>query len=219
MLNTVLFDMDGLLIDSEPLWGEAMQEVFAELNIRLTPEHYAQTTGLRTAEVVDHWHRHFGWEAPSPEAVSEDIISRVTGKIQRQGKAMPGVYGLLDFFEQRHFKMGLASSSSLPLIHVILDQLGIRERFGVICSADAESYGKPHPAVYLACARQLGSHPQECLVFEDSVTGMIAAKAARMKVAAVPEPHRQQDPRYALADIQLGSLADFGEEDLKKLEG
>lgn len=218
MLTTVIFDMDGLLIDSEPLWGKAMQEVFADLDVWLKPEDYMHTTGLRTIEVVDYWYRHFKWENRSPEEVTKDIVDNVTDKILQDGKAMDGLLYILEFFKSRQFKTGLASSSPMQLIHSVLKHLHIKEYFNAVYSAEYELYGKPHPAVYLSCAGELDSSPSECIVFEDSVNGMIAGKAARMKVVAVPEPHNRKDTRYSLADLQLNSLKDFTEEKLENLD-
>lgn len=217
-LDTVIFDMDGLLIDSEPLWGEAMQEVFAGMDIHLEPEHYAHTTGLRTSEVVDYWHRYFQWKDKSPREVTGEILDRVTDKILRQGTPMDGLEYILQFFRERHFKTGLASSSPMELIQTVVGHLGIRPYFQAFYSAENEAYGKPHPAVYLACAQELGSSPLQCIAFEDSITGLIAAKAARMKTVAVPEAHRRSDPRYVLADMRLSSLKEFTESSLHLLE-
>lgn len=217
MINTVIFDMDGLLIDSEPLWGQAMQEVFSSVDVALSPELTSLTTGLRTKEVVGYWHDYFKWDGKSAEQVTTEIISSVTHKILQEGRAMEGLTYILDFFHARNFKIGLASSSPLQLIRSVLDHLAIADRFHAVISAEFEPYGKPHPAVYLACARELNSNPLACLAFEDSVTGMVAAKAARMKVVVVPEAHKRNDRRFGLADLQLDSLLEFGEEQFMKL--
>lgn len=217
MINTVIFDMDGLLIDSEPLWGQAMREVFSTVGVSLSSELTSHTTGLRTKEVVSYWHDYFKWDGKSPEQVTTEIIDTVTGKILREGRAMEGLSYILDFFQARNFKIGLASSSPMCLIRSVLDHLAIRDRFDAVISAEFEPYGKPHPAVYLACAQELNSNPLACLAFEDSVTGMTAAKAARMKVVVVPEAHKRNDRRFGLADMQLDSLLEFGDEQLAKL--
>ncbi|UYQ91665.1 hexitol phosphatase HxpB [Chitinophaga horti] len=217
MINTVIFDMDGLLVDSEPLWGLAIREVFDTLNVSLTPELTSRTTGLRTKEVVEYWHNHFKWNAKSTEQVTSEIIESVTHKIMAQGQPMEGLHYILDFFKERGFKMGLASSSNMSIISSVLNYLDIKPYFQAIISAEFEPYGKPHPAVYLSAAQELGASPLECVAFEDSVTGMTAAKAARMKVVVVPEHHNRNDKRYALADIQLNSLLDFNDHELAKL--
>lgn len=217
MTNSVIFDMDGLLIDSEPLWGIAMREVFATVGVELTSELSSQTTGLRTVEVVDYWHDYFKWNGKSREQVASEIIDAVTAKILAQGKAMDGLHYILEYFRGKDFKIGLASSSPMRLIKSALDHLDITPYFHAVYSAEFESHGKPHPAVYLACAKALNSDPLHCIAFEDSVTGMIAAKAARMKVVVVPEAHKRTDKRYALADLKLDSLKEFGDEQLNQL--
>lgn len=217
MINTVIFDMDGLLIDSEPLWGLAMREVFSTVGVTLSPELTSLTTGLRTKEVVSYWHNYFKWDAKSPEQVTTEILDSVTGKILREGQGMEGFRYILDFFHQQNFKVGLASSSPMRLIQSVLDHLNIRDAFHAVISAEFEAYGKPHPAVYLSCAQELGSDPLSCLAFEDSVTGMIAAKAARMKVVVVPEMHKRSEKRFVLADMQLNSLLEFNAEKLQQL--
>ena len=218
MLDTVIFDMDGLLINSEHLWYEAMDEVFHTMGFTITPELAARTTGLRTVEVVAYWQRYFGWQHRSIEDVSNDIIDTVIHKILTSATTMPGTLHILDSFKGRGVKMGLASSSPGRLIHPALQHFGLASYFSVVHSAENEAYGKPHPAVYLSCALKLKSAPYGCLAFEDSVNGMIAAKAARMRVVAVPEPHHQSNPRYVLADLQLPSLAHFTEAHWQQLK-
>lgn len=217
MIDTVVFDMDGLLINSEPLWVEGMQEVLATVGVEITPELAVQTTGLRTSEVIAYWHDYFQWNHKSREQVAEEIIETVSYKIAQEGHLMEGIPYILDFFQNRGLKMGLASSSPLQFIEQALTHFGIRGYFSTVSSAEYEPYGKPHPAVYLSCLQQLGSQPLKSMAFEDSVNGMIAAKAARMKVVVVPEPHNRQNPRYILADLQLSSLQEFTTNHLEAL--
>jgi sugar-phosphatase len=212
MVDTVIFDMDGLLINSEPLWGEAMEEVFDALGVAITPELAQRTTGLRTNEVVDYWQRYFGWQGRSNEQVANDILDSVVGKIVASATLQPGAHAVLEGFKSRGVRMGLASSSPVRVIDTALNHFGLTPYFEAVHSAEHEVWGKPHPAVYISCAGKLGAEPIHCLAFEDSINGMVAAKAARMKAVVVPESHNRSNPRYALADLQLASLEEFGDE-------
>ncbi len=168
--------------------------------------------------MVTYWHNHFKWESDAPDKVTSDILDTVTRMILEQGQPMEGMSYILDFFKQRPFKLGLASSSPLRLIDAVLDHFKIRSYFDAVTSAEFELHGKPHPAVYLACAQALGSDVLQCLAFEDSAAGMTAAKAARMKVVVVPDAHVWEQPRFGLADVKLRSLLEFNEQVLESLQ-
>lgn len=208
-LNTVIFDMDGLLIDSEPLWGEAATEIFAGYNFQLTKAQYATTTGMRTKEFVEWWFNHYKIDARHHPIAEAAILRSVVDKVAAKGKALPGVEHIFNFFIQRNFKIGLATSSGKPLIDVVVDKLGIRNYLQSIESAAELPYGKPHPQVYLNCAEALGSHPTQCICFEDSFNGLIAAKAARMKCVVVPAPHDSKNEKFYAADLKISSLVNF----------
>jgi mannitol-1-/sugar-/sorbitol-6-/2-deoxyglucose-6-phosphatase len=210
-LNTVIFDMDGLLIDSEPLWDEAANEIFERYGFTLTKQQYATTTGMRTKEFVEWWFSLYKINASNNAGAERDILKSVVDKVLTKGKAMQGVGHIFNFFISRNFKIGLATSSGTPLIDVVVDKLGIRNHLHAIASAADLPYGKPHPQVYLNCAQQLNSHPTECICFEDSFNGMIAAKAARMKCVIVPAPHESQQIKFNAADLKLSSLQNFNE--------
>jgi len=210
-LNTVIFDMDGLLIDSEPLWDEAATEVFARHGIQLSAEQYASTTGLRTKEFVEWWFSFFRITLTDTNTVEKDIINRVIELILQKGKPLPGLPHIFNFFIDRNFKIGLASSSPEDLINVVVDKLQIRDHLDAITSATNLQYGKPHPEVYLNCAGELKSLPAECICFEDSFPGMIAVKAARMKCVVVPDPRKSKELKWNAADLKISSLQNFNE--------
>jgi sugar-phosphatase len=130
---------------------------------------------------------------------------------------MRGVEQTLQLLRKHKFKIGLASSSPARMIHELVDHFGISHYFDVITSADVVDLGKPHPAVFLHCASELGSRANQCVVLEDSVNGMIAGKAARMKVIAIPEEIHFDDPRFSIADARLRSMEDFDLDMLKHL--
>ena len=211
MLDTVIFDMDGLLIDSEPLWEEAGKETLRQFNITLTPEQYHSSTGLRSSEWIEHWFGHFSVSMDHAAAAEKEIIRRAIETIVLQAPPMPGATHIVQFFKQRNFKIGVASSSPLELIDAVVKKLGIQDLVMAMASAEYLSNGKPHPQVFLNCAEMLGASPANCICFEDSFNGMIAAKAARMKCVVVPARNHQHEARWAAADLKLGSLLNFND--------
>jgi len=210
-LNTVIFDMDGLLIDSEPLWSEAADEIFKGYGFQLTPAQYATTTGMRTKEFVEWWFDYFKVPREMAPVAEEKILKVVVDKVATKGRAMQGVAHIFNFFIERRFRIGMATSSGMPLINVVVDKLGIRNHLHAIASAADLPYGKPHPQVYLNCAEQLGSQPTDCICFEDSFNGMIAAKAARMKCIVVPAHQDSQNGKFNAADLKISSLQNFND--------
>jgi sugar-phosphatase len=218
MIQAIIFDMDGLLIDSEPQWRVAELEVFAKVGVPLTEDMTHQTTGLRTDAVVDYWFQRFPWQGQSQTAVIEDLNATALRCIVENAEVLPGVYEILSFFEAKALPLAVASSSSMKLIEAVLEKLKIRHLFSVVHSGTLEMLGKPDPAVYLTTARQLGIAPQNCLAWEDSVNGMRAAIRAGMPVIAVPAPENYHLPDYQEATLKLASLVDFNESLWKQLQ-
>jgi len=214
MLRAAIFDLDGLLIDSEPLWRRAEMEVFAGVGLALTDEMCATTTGLRLDAVVEHWFERAPWEGRSRADVTAAIAARVAALIAAEAPILPGVEQALSVCERRGLPLALCSSSPTPVIDAGIARLGLAARWRVVCSAEGEPYGKPHPAVYLRTAERLGVPPERCLAFEDSLNGAIAAKAARMRVVAVPA----SGTRFDFCDARLPSLARFDEGVLAELD-
>jgi mannitol-1-/sugar-/sorbitol-6-/2-deoxyglucose-6-phosphatase len=217
MLNSVLFDMDGLLIDSEPLWQEAGMETLREFGIELTLAQYHQTTGLRTVEWIDHWFSYFHIQADQEQAVKV-IVDKAVDKIGKRGEALPGVIEIMELFQLHGFKIGIATSSPMQLVDVVVEKLQIGQYLQALVSAENLPQGKPHPQVYLNGASALQSKPQECLCFEDSFHGMIAAKAARMTCIVVPAKQHLEEKKWHAADQILSSLLDFNAATLKQLQ-
>jgi mannitol-1-/sugar-/sorbitol-6-/2-deoxyglucose-6-phosphatase len=215
--KSAIFDMDGLLIDSEPLWSEAGKETLELFGKTLTQEQYLSSTGLRTEEWIEHWFQYFDIDkAEAPSAVGT-IITKAIEKIDLYGEPFPGINEIINFFRERNFKLALATSSPLSLVDVVLKKLNLQNNFDTIASAGDLPYGKPHPQVYIDCAMQLKCSPLQCIAFEDSFNGMIAAKAARIKCIVVPAEADFDHPKWNAADLKLKGLADFNEEQLNKL--
>lgn len=210
-LTTVIFDIDGLLIDSEPLWNEAAAEVFSQYGVNLTEEQYKTTTGLRTKEFVHWWFSRFNIGHAELARAEKQIVYSVLDKIERKGTIMPGVPYIFDFFARKSFRIGLATSSPPALIDLVVKMTGIGKYLHATSSAEDLPYGKPHPQVYLNCAEQLQSAPVQCICFEDSFNGLIAAKSARMKCVIVPHNSQAKEEKWGAADLKLSSLQNFGE--------
>lgn len=201
--------MDGLLIDTEPIWRRVEIEVFRGVGLSLTEENLLETMGVRVAEVVELWYRRHPWTGPTPAQVTEQIEAGVVEHVMSEGEPKAGVERVLRMVHEAGLPIAIASSSSERLIQAVMKRLGIEHYIRAICSADLESEGKPHPAVYLTAARSLGVPAEECLALEDSPNGVLSAKAAGMYTVAVPDPNFAGDPRIARADLQLRSLEEL----------
>lgn len=207
-MDAVIFDMDGVLIDSEPLWRQAEVSIFGKFGIHITEEMCFQTTGMRVDEVVRYWSERLGKPETDPWLqIETEMVDEVIRLVHLHAEPMKGVLDLLAELQRKNIPLALCSSSPSRLINGVLEALKIRGYFKVVQSAEKEAYGKPHPAVYLQAALQLGMAPERCLAIEDSVNGCISAKAAKMKVVAVPEPHARNDKRYGIADWLVDDLA------------
>jgi beta-phosphoglucomutase-like phosphatase (HAD superfamily) len=210
-LQAVIFDMDGLLIDSEPFWQTAGIAVLKQYGHTLTLPQYESSTGLRTKEWLELWFNHFYIPFSEIEAAEEAIIDAVISKIKSQGKLMSGVHHIVNYFLQKDLKLGIATSSPMRLADVVVDMFNLRPVLSAITSAGKLPYGKPHPQVYIDCATELGVQPSQCLAFEDSFNGMIAAKAAKMKCVVVPAMHQNHEQRWGAADLKISSLQNFND--------
>jgi mannitol-1-/sugar-/sorbitol-6-/2-deoxyglucose-6-phosphatase len=211
MYEAVIFDMDGLLIDSEPLWQQAEIAIFGKLGMELTVELCEQVQGQKIEDVIKHWYNYKPWINKSFKEVEIEIINMVQGLIKEKAQPMLGIEYILDFFKKKNFKIGLASSSTMNLIDTALDKLNIRHYFDVIHSSQFEKFGKPSPDVYLTVAEKLQLYPEKCIVFEDSYNGLLAARSAGMIAVAVPVKHSFDNPKFDIANLKIKSLLDFDE--------
>lgn len=208
-INAVIFDMDGVIIDSEPLWRKAMIQSFTEVGIPFSDDHCRITTGLRFKEVAEFWFKKHKINDISINEFDELVINRLCNFIKQEGKPMKGVLEILKFLKKKELKIGIGTSSNTKLMNTVVDVLNIRIYFDELCSAEHMTYGKPHPEVYLTCAERLGINPLHCLVIEDSVNGIIAGKAAQMKVVAIPEALNKNNTKFTISDYQCESLIDI----------
>jgi sugar-phosphatase len=214
----VIFDLDGLLIDSEPFWRQAEIEVFGSLGLDLTEQDVRQTMGLRIDDAVNHWWVRSPWEGMTPAQVERAVTARVAELIGEGGEPMPGALEAVALCGRLALPVAVCSGSYAVVIDAALDRLGIAAEVTVWHSAEWEPLGKPHPGAYLSTAAKLGVGPTGCLAVEDSFNGAVSAKAARMRVVAVPEPDAIDSPRWGMCDAVLPSLVGLDEALLRSLE-
>jgi sugar-phosphatase len=198
--------MDGVLIDSEPLWRLAMIKGFNNIGIEFTEDDCRKTTGMRFKEVVEIWIKHHGIKNISNQTIEASVLELLTELIAQQGRPIPGIMDVYHFCETSGLKVGLATSSSEILVKAVLKKLELENGFDAVVSAERMTYGKPHPEVFLVCASMLDLPASECIVIEDSLNGVFAAKAAQMKVFAVPDAEHKSLRQFAAADWQCENM-------------
>ena len=217
MIKAAIFDMDGLLIDSEPLWREAEVDVFNSVGALVTSEMLNETFGLREDELISYWYKKFPWKDKATGEVEEEIKNRVLELIKEKGEPKKGVKSILDFLKNKNIKLAVASSSYLSFIETVVEKFGIKNYFDILYSGEIEKYGKPNPAIYLSTMDKLNVVPDESISFEDSLSGVLAAKSARLKCICVPEKSNKNNKKLAISDYILDSLDDFNEKIWKEI--
>lgn len=211
-LEAVLFDMDGVIIDSEPLWSKAEQELLARRNIPYSPQLKAVMMGLDSSEAVGFLIQHYDLKESLSDVV-EERNQLIAGLFRQFLRPMPHALQLVRSVHAAEIKTGLASSSPQELVDLALGRLNITGLFDFILSGDQVTRGKPAPDIYLTAARELGVSHENCLVIEDAPHGVAAAKAAGMCCLAISTS--ASEPALAAADRVV---RDFAEVDLQSLQ-
>ncbi len=209
MIKAAIFDMDGLLIDSEPIWEEAAREVMQKVNFDLTNALKLQTTGLSIKLFLDFCYKIQPWNTPTFDELEQEILIQAHKNILADALAMPGAIELIKKLKVLGLKLAVASASHMELIEGVLKRLDIIEYFDTWHSGELEQFTKPHPAVYLTTAKKLGVLPSECIAFEDSFAGLRSAHAAGMITISVPTMEVFEDPKFNLAHYKIGSLDQY----------
>ena len=216
--------MDGVLIDTEPVWRAAQSAVFAGFGVALSESDLLDSTGQPIEELIPVWRQRSRRRRTAEQTdteltdaeIADLIVDRVIAHVTAEGQPMPGVTAAIALFERCGLRLAIASSSPLRLIDAVCDRLGLT-RIEVRCSAMDEARGKPAPDVYLTAARRLGVAAASCLALEDSPAGIASARSAGMRCVAVPDPLLAADPRYREADLVLESLTSLDEAALRRL--
>jgi HAD superfamily hydrolase (TIGR01509 family) len=205
VIASVVFDLDGVLVDSEGVWEEVRRAFVAEGGGRWMPDTQRRLMGMSTGE----WARYLSQELGvrmAPNEVAQGIIERMNERYARDLPLIPGAVEAVGRMGDR-WPLGVASSSPPAIIHMVLERAGLADAFGAVASSDEVANGKPAPDVYLLAASRLGVDPASSVAIEDSSNGLRSASAAGYRVVAIPQPAYPPDPEaLALASVRLDSL-------------
>jgi HAD superfamily hydrolase (TIGR01509 family) len=208
MIAAVVFDLDGVLIDSEPVWERVRRELVAERGGHWAPDAQRKLMGMSTQE----WARYLSEDLDvglPPAEVASLVIDRMAASYREHLPLLPGAIEVVHRLAAR-WPLGLASSAPAALIDTVLESSGLRRYFQVTMSTEQVPHGKPAPDIYLAVTARLGYSPQDCAAIEDSSNGLRSAAAAGLHVIAIPRPQYPPDPdALAAVSLVLPSLADL----------
>jgi HAD superfamily hydrolase (TIGR01509 family) len=208
VIEAVVFDLDGVLLDSEEIWDRAREELARERGGRWHDQAQRDMMGMSSTEWSRYMADVIGLPEP-PEEINREVVRRLTDLYREELPAIPGAREAVERLAAR-WPLGLASSSNRELIDLVLELLGVKHLFAATVSSEEVARGKPAPDVYLEAARRLGVDPTTAAAVEDSHNGILSAKAAGMRVIAIPNAHFPPDEgALAAADVVLASLAEL----------
>jgi HAD superfamily hydrolase (TIGR01509 family) len=203
--QAIVFDMDGVLIDSEQVWDEVREQLARERGGRWHERAQADMMGMSSAEWSRYMHDVIGLRE-SPEEINAEVVRRLLARYRGSLPLLPGAVEVVQRLAE-HWPLGLASSSNREVIDFVLEAAGIAKYFRATVSSEEVEHGKPAPDVYLEAARRLGLEPSRCAAVEDSRNGIRSAHTAGMRVIAIPNPHYSpSEDALADADLVLDSL-------------
>jgi HAD superfamily hydrolase (TIGR01509 family) len=208
VIDAVVFDMDGVIVDSEQVWDDVRENYAHDVGGRYTASATRDMMGMSSLE----WSRYMAEVLGVPGTPDEINAAVVALMLERYGESPPLISGAVDAVRRiaAHWPLAIASSSNPELIEVVLRSAGLEHAFPVIVSSQEVARGKPAPDVYLEAARRLDVAPARCAAVEDSHNGIRAAKAAGMRVLAVPNPHfPPDDEALRQADVVLGAVSEL----------
>lgn len=182
MVEAVIFDMDGVIVDSEPFWKRAEKEVFTALGVRVTDKLSKQTQRMTTREVAQFWFDRDPWQGVTLQQSEDRVVDRVISLITEHDCIMPGFQDMVRQLKSKGVKIGLATNSPYRIIPAVLAKAGLESSFDVTVSAEFEEYGKPYPDVYLTALKQLEVKAAQAMAIEDSNSGIKAARRAGLNV-------------------------------------
>ena len=215
MINAVIFDMDGVMIDSEPLWERTEKIMMVRKGLEYSPLYREKIVGLGQKDSAKLLKHTFSLKSEIGDIINERL-SILLDIYKKELVLNSGLTKLLHELTNNSFKIALTSSSPLRVIKFVLDKFDINKYYKTVVSGDFVEHGKPEPDIYLYTAELLGLKPETCVVIEDSINGILSAKRAGMKCIAVPD--KRLDPAgFSPADIILESIADVDLHIIKKI--
>lgn len=203
-VKAVIFDMDGVIIDTENIWKLAEEEIFSSLGVQVNEAHAKITQAMTTTEVTLFWYEKFPWKHKSLKEVEQMVVSRVIELIDSEECLISDVKVFIERLKSKNYKIGLATNSPFAIIPFVLNKLKATHLFDAVSSAEFEEKGKPNPAIYYTTAKKLDVNPKYCLAIEDSLNGMLAAKKAGMKVVAFTNGNKELN--FEIADYRMDSF-------------
>jgi len=208
VIDAVVLDMDGLLLDTEQLWDEVRENLARERGGRWSERAQSDMMGMSSPEWSRYMHDVVGLDEP-PDEIADEVVRRMAERYREHLPLLPGAKEAVERLAAR-WPLGLASSSNRPLIDLALEVGGLAPLFSATVSSEEVERGKPAPDVYLEAMRQLGVEPTHAAAVEDSRSGIRSAHAAGMRVIAIPNAHYPPDPEtLGLADSVLSSLEEL----------
>jgi HAD superfamily hydrolase (TIGR01509 family) len=208
VIEAVVFDLDGVIVDSEHVWDEVRRQLAEERGGRWHAQASRDMMGMSSPEWSRYMHEVIGLAEP-PEEINAEVVRRLEAVYRERLPLLPGAVAAVEALAAR-WPLGLASSSNRRVIDFVLEVSGLARWFAATVSSEEVARGKPAPDVYLEAARRLGVRPERCAAVEDSEAGIRSAKAAGMRVIAVPNPHfPPADEALAEADVVLASVAEL----------
>lgn len=218
MIEGVVFDLDGTLIDSEPIWQDEEVRLINSLGLHITREDIHKTKGLASIDAMTYWLKIINNRSLSAKEVTETYNTNVLENLKKNVQLKQGVQELIGFWKSTGLPMAIASASPEFMVMAMVDKFNFNKIFSEVLSGDDVKHAKPHPEIYIKVTKRLGIDPVFSVAFEDTFTGLLAAKAARMKAVAMLDEGQVGDTKYDFADLKLESFLNFGRAEFEYLE-